>query len=114
MTRVKRGVTQTRRHKKFLKLAKGSRLGRSKLYAEARRTVMKGGTYAYTHRRQNRRFYRGLWITRINAALKEHGMNYSRFVNALFMKHVDLDRKILAYFAAEKPTIFAEVVKAVK
>lgn len=114
MTRVKRGTTLRRRHKKFIKLAKGHRGQRSKLYREARRSVMKGGTYAFAHRKQKKRNYRALWILRLNAAVKPLGMSYSRFINALAKNHIQLDRKILAHLATEKPEVFADVVNAVK
>lgn len=111
MTRVKRGTTLRRRHKKYIKMAKGHRGQRSKLYREARRSVMKGGTYAFAHRKQKKRTYRALWIVRLSAALKPMGLNYSRFINALLKKDIQLDRKVLAHLATEKPEVFAEVVK---
>lgn len=111
MTRVKRGTTLRARHKKFIKMAKGHHGQKSKLYREARRSVMKGGTYAFAHRKQKKRTYRALWIARLNAALRPMGITYSRFINALWKKHVDLDRKVLAHLAAEKPEVFSAVVK---
>ena len=110
MTRVKRGTTLRRRHKKFIKMAKGHHGQKSKLYREARRSVMKGGTYAFAHRKQKKRTYRTLWIARLNAALRPQGITYSRFINVLFKKHIDLDRKVLAHLAAEKPEVFNAVV----
>lgn len=114
MTRVKRGFTQRRRHKKFINMAKGYRGQRGSLYREARRAVMKAGQYAYEHRRLKKRDFRSLWILRINAAVRALGMSYSRFVNALLQKNVQLDRKVLAHLAAEKPEIFKQVVEAVQ
>lgn len=75
---------------------------------------MKAGLHAYRHRRTKKREIRALWILRINAAVREHGMSYSRFMNALMKKDIALDRKVLAHLAMEKPEVFAEVVKAVK
>ncbi|MDP2625008.1 MAG: 50S ribosomal protein L20 [Candidatus Peregrinibacteria bacterium] len=114
MTRVKRGVTQRRRHKKVLKAAKGYRGQRSVLFREAKRAVMKAGLHAYKHRRLKKRDFRGLWILRINAAVRAQGMSYSRFINALLKKNVLLDRKMLAKLASEKPEVFNQVVKAVQ
>ncbi|MBT5016912.1 50S ribosomal protein L20 [Candidatus Peregrinibacteria bacterium] len=114
MTRVKRGVTQRKRHKKVLKAAKGFRGQRGNLFREAKRAVMKAGLHAYRHRREKKRELRGLWILRINAAARENGISYSRLINSLFKKNIKLDRKILAHLAAEKPEVFKEVIKAVK
>jgi large subunit ribosomal protein L20 len=113
MTRVKRGVTQRKRHKKILKAAKGYRGARGNLFREAKRAVMKAGLHAYRHRREKKREIRGLWILRINAAVRTMGMNYSRFINALLQKNVQLDRKVLSHLAMEKPGIFKEVVNFV-
>tara|TARA_B100000315_G_C14032557_1_gene343860 strand:+ start:18 stop:362 length:345 start_codon:yes stop_codon:yes gene_type:complete len=114
MVRVKRGVTQRKRHKKVLKAAKGYRGQRGNLFREAKRAVMKANLHAYTHRRNKKREFRALWILRINAAVREHGMSYSRFMNALMQKNIKLDRKVLAHLAMEQPAVFAEVVKMVK
>jgi large subunit ribosomal protein L20 len=114
MTRVKRGVTQRRRHKKVLKAAKGYRGQRSTLFRQAKQAVMKAGQHAYRHRRTKKREFRALWISRINAAIRPHGMSYSRFIPALQKKKIGLDRKILAHLAMEKPAVFDEIVKAVK
>ncbi len=114
MTRVKRGVTQRNRHRKVLKAAKGFRGQRSKLFREAKRAVMKAGLHAYRHRKEKKREMRGLWILRINAAAREHGISYSRLINGLFKKNIQLDRKVLSHLAAEKPEVFAEIVKAAK
>ncbi len=114
MVRVKRGVTQRRRHKRVLARAKGYRGQRGNLFREARQAVFKAGMYAYEHRRLKKRDFRGLWITRINAAVRAEGLSYSRFINALLKKHILIDRKILAHLATDHPAVFAEVVKAVK
>lgn len=114
MVRVKRGTTTNRRHKKVLKAAKGFRGQRGNLFRQAKQAVMKAGMHAYRHRRTKKRDFRALWILRINAAVREHGMSYSRFVNAMYKKHILLDRKVLAFLAKEKPAVFEKVVKAVK
>ncbi len=114
MTRVKRGVTQRKRHKKVLKAAKGYRGQRGNLFRQAKQATMKAGQHAYVHRRNKKREFRALWILRINAAAREHGMSYSRFVNALMKKDIQLDRKVLSHLAMEKPEVFAAVVKAAK
>jgi large subunit ribosomal protein L20 len=113
MVRVKRGVTQRKRHKKVLKLAKGYQGQRGNLFRQAKQAVMKAGMHAYRHRREKKREMRALWILRINAATREQGMSYSRFIAALQDKGITLDRKILAHLATTKPEVFAEIVKAV-
>lgn len=114
MTRVKRGVTQVRRHKKVLKAAKGFRGQRGTLFRQAKQAVMKAGLHAYRHRKTKKRDFRALWILRINASVREHGMTYSRFIRAMQDKQIALDRKVLAHLAATKPEIFSEVVKTVQ
>lgn len=113
MVRVKRGVTQRKRHNKVLKAAKGYRGGRSTLFRQARQAVFKAGQYAYTHRRTKKREMRALWIVRINAAIRPLGLSYSRFIYALEEKQVKLDRKVLAYLAYEHPEVFTAVAKEV-
>ena len=93
MARVKRGVTTHRRHKKILKLAKGYRGSKSKLYRVANQQVMKSGNYAYTHRKLKKREFRQLWIARINAAARENGTSYSRMVHGMKVAGVDI-RKV--------------------
>lgn len=114
MARVKRGTTQRRRHNKVLKAAKGYRGLRSRLYRQAKNAVTKAGQHAYRHRRTKKRDFRRLWIARINAATRAHGMSYSRFMNALHNKMIGLDRKILAELAANEPKVFEAIVKEVK
>ncbi|OGJ50455.1 50S ribosomal protein L20 [Candidatus Peregrinibacteria bacterium RIFOXYB2_FULL_32_7] len=113
MTRVKRGVTQTRHHKKILKLAKGYRGGRSKLFREAKRAVMKAGLHAFTHRRAKKRDFRSLWIIRINSALKEQGIKYNRFIQQATLKKMQIDRKMLSELAMNEIEIFKKVAKEV-
>ena len=102
MPRVKRGTKARKRHKKILKLAKGNVGGRRKLYRQARNTFEKGLTYAYRDRKTKKREFRALWITRINALVREHGMNYSRFIAGLKQAGIELDRKQLAALAMER------------
>jgi large subunit ribosomal protein L20 len=114
MPRVKRGVTAHARHKKILKLAKGYYGARSRVYRVAKQAVIKAGQYAYRDRRQRKRQFRALWIARINAAARESGMSYSRFMDALKKASIDLDRKVLADMAVYDKEGFAELVKQVK
>jgi len=114
MPRVKGGVTTRKRHKKVLELAKGFRGGRSKLYRTAKNAVTKALTYAYRDRRRRKRDFRSLWIIRINAAVREHDLTYSKFVNGLKKANIQLDRRVLANLAAEDAGAFAEVVKSAK
>ncbi len=114
MPRVKRGVTAHARHKKILKLAKGYYGARSRVFRVAKQAVIKAGQYAYRDRRQRKRQFRALWIARINAAVRESGMSYSRFINALKLASIDLDRKALADMAVHDKEGFAELVKQVK
>jgi len=113
MPRVKRGVTARARHKKVLDLAKGYRGRRGNVYRVAKEAVMKAGQYAYRDRRTKKREFRALWITRINAAVREHGMNYSLFMNALKKAEIEIDRKVLADLCVlDKPAFAALVEKA--
>src|SRR5215510_14860836 len=99
MPRVKRGVTARARHKKVLALAKGFRGRRGNVYRIAKEAVMKAGQYAYRDRRNKKRDFRVLWIARINAAVREAGMTYSRFMAGLKKGAIDIDRKVLADLA---------------
>ena len=110
MPRVKGGPKTRRRHKKTMKLAKGYVGGRRKTYRQARETVERGLTYAYRDRKQKKRDLRGLWIVRINAAAREHGLSYSRFITGLKAAGVEVDRKMLAALAVDDPTAFGELV----
>jgi large subunit ribosomal protein L20 len=109
MARVKRGVTARRRHKKVLALAKGYRGARSKLFKTANEAVMHALAYAYRDRRTRKRDFRALWIQRINAAAREHGMSYSVFIHGLQSQGVELDRKSLAELAVYNPAEFARL-----
>ncbi len=112
--RVKRGKTAHKRHKKYLKLAKGYRGGRSKLYRTAREAVERSLCYAYRDRRQKKREFRKLWVIRINAAAREYGLSYSRFMNGLSLAGVDLNRKVLADMAVNEKAAFARLAEMVK
>ncbi|TYT74809.1 50S ribosomal protein L20 [Desulfobotulus mexicanus] len=109
--RVKRGFKARQRRKKVLKLAKGFRGGRSKLFRTAADSVDKALMYAYRDRRQKKRDFRRLWIARINAAARINGLSYSRFVHGLKMAEIDLDRKVLAELAISDPEGFAIIAK---
>ena len=111
--RVKRGKTVKRKHKKILKLAKGYRGGRSKLYKQARQAVIHAGADAYRGRKEKKRTNRSLWIIRINAALQKHDISYSQFISKLKNKNIELDRKILSQIALEEPQVFDNLVKKI-
>ncbi len=113
MTRVKRGVATRKRHKKVLKLAKGYRWGRSKLFNEAKRAIMKAGQYAYAHRRAKKRDFRALWIIRISAALKLTGVLYSRFTHNATIKKININRKMLADLAMNHAKVFERIKEVV-
>ena len=111
--RVKRGVTSHRKHKKILESAKSYRGGRSKLIKQAKEAIIHAGVDAYRGRKGKKRTFRGLWITRINAALESHNISYSQFISTLKNKKIQLNRKILSQIAIEDPQAFAEIVKKV-
>ncbi len=106
MARVKRGVVARRRHRKVLNRAKGYYGARRKVYRVAKQAVIKAGQYAYRDRRQRKRDFRSLWITRINAAAREHGLSYSRFINGLKRAEIEIDRKVLADLAVHDKAAF--------
>ena len=110
--RIKRGFKARRRRKKVLKLAKGFRGGRSKLYRTAADAVDKALMYAYRDRRVRKRDFRRLWIARINAAARINNISYSKFMHGLKLANVELDRKVLAELAISDPTGFSQIVKA--
>tara|TARA_Y100000389_G_scaffold204511_1_gene257551 strand:- start:6794 stop:7144 length:351 start_codon:yes stop_codon:yes gene_type:complete len=113
MARVKRGVIAGARHKKILKLAKGYQGARSRVYRVAKQAVIKAGQYAYRDRRQKKRQFRSLWITKINAAARLNNLSYSKFMNYLHKSELEIDRKILADIAANNPEKFSNIVKSV-
>lgn len=113
MPRVKRGVTARAAHKKVIARAKGYRGRRRNVFRVANEAVMRAGQYAYRDRRNRKRDFRSLWITRINAAAREHGLTYSTFMNGLKKAEIIVDRKVLADIAVlDKPTFFKFVEKA--
>ncbi|MBO9535900.1 50S ribosomal protein L20 [Herbaspirillum sp.] len=114
MPRVKRGVTARARHKKVLALAKGYRGRRKNVYRIAKQAVMRAGQYAYRDRRNKKRVFRALWIARINAAARSHGVTYSVFMNGLKKASIELDRKVLADMAVTDKAAFAAIVNQVK
>ncbi|KOR30734.1 50S ribosomal protein L20 [Achromatium sp. WMS2] len=114
MARVKRGVIAHARHKKVLDAAKGYRGFRSKVFRVAKQAVIKAGQYAYRDRRQKKRDFRALWIVRINAAARECGLSYSRFMNGLHQAGIEVDRKILAELAVHDQPGFAALAAQAK
>ncbi len=114
MPRVKRGVAARKRKNRILKEAKGFFGSRSKLLKTARETVHKSLKYAYRDRKQRKRDFRGLWIQRINAAAREHGLSYSRMIHGLKQAGVEVDRKILAELAVSDPKAFGDLAELAK
>ena len=114
MARVKRGVTARRRHKKIIKLAKGYYNARRKVFRVAKQAFTKAQQYAYIGRKQKKRQFRSLWIVRINAAARLHGLSYSRFMNGLLKANVTLDRKALADIAIHDPAAFGAIAEQAK
>ncbi len=114
MPRSVNSVASHRRRKKILKMAKGYFGARSKVYTVAKNAVEKGLTYAFRDRRNKKRAFRRLWIARINAGARQHGMSYSRLMHALSTKGVDLNRKVLADMAMNHPATFKNIVDSVK
>lgn len=114
MARVKGGTTTKRKHKKVLKLAKGYWQSRSKQIKKAKEAVLHAGAYSYAGRKDKKGDFRRLWIIRLNAAVREHGLTYSQFINLLKKKNVELDRKVLSQLAVEHPQMFDKVVEQVK
>ena len=112
--RVKTGVVRRRRHKKILKLAKGFYSGRRKHFRKAKEQLERSLVYAYRDRKQKKRDFRKLWITRINAACRLNDISYSRFIHGLKKAGIELDRKILADMAMNEPEAFAKVVEKAK
>lgn len=114
MARVKRGVVAHSRHKKVLKKAKGYYGARSKLFKTAKQAVIKAGQYAYRDRRQRKRQFRALWIARINAAARMHGLSYSRLINGMNRAEMEIDRKVLADIAVHDPEAFGAIAQLAK
>ncbi|MFO7278022.1 MAG: 50S ribosomal protein L20 [Pseudomonadota bacterium] len=114
MARVKRGVTAGRRHKKVLKKAKGYYGARSRVFRVAKQAVIKAGQYAYRDRRRKKREFRALWIARINAAARAHGLSYSRMINGLTKAGLEIDRKVLADLAVRDAAAFGAIAQKAK
>ncbi|WP_415357685.1 50S ribosomal protein L20 [Halioglobus sp. Uisw_031] len=114
MARVKRGVVAHRRHKKVLKQAKGYYGARSRIFRVAKQAVTKAGQYAYRDRRQRKRQFRALWITRINAQSRANGLSYSRLINGLKKAEIGLDRRVLADLAVHDKSAFSTIVEQAK
>jgi large subunit ribosomal protein L20 len=111
MPRIKRGVVARRRHKKILDRSKGYYGARSRVYRVAKQAVIKAGQYAYRDRRQKKRQFRALWITRINAASRANGLTYSRLIAGLRKAAIGLDRRVLADLAVHDKDAFASIVE---
>lgn len=114
MARVKGGINTKRKHKRILDLAKGYWMSRSKQFKKAQEAVLHAGAYAFAGRKLRKRDMRALWITRMNAALKERGMRYSDFIHGMKVKNIAIDRKVLAQIALEYPQVFSSVVTQVQ
>jgi len=114
MPRVKRGTISNKHRRKLLKQAKGYRFGRSTKEREAKVAILKAGVHAFAHRRDKKNDFRRLWNVQINAAVREHGLTYSKFIALLKKREIELDRKVLAQLAKEEPATFKRIVEAVK
>ena len=114
MARVKRGVTSHAKHKKVLKAAKGFYGRRKNTIRIAKQAVEKSMQYAYRDRKNKKRTFRALWIQRLNAAVREHGLTYSRFINGLGLAGIEVDRKVLSDIAIREPEAFAAIVEQAK
>ncbi|MFW0838099.1 MAG: 50S ribosomal protein L20 [Candidatus Komeilibacteria bacterium] len=114
MPRVKRGTTHVKKRRKLLKAAKGYKWGRKKSIRLAKTAVTKAGAHAFVDRRKKKRVMRRLWQTRLNAAVRQHDMSYSKFIDALKKHNIGLDRKVLSEIAQKQPDIFAKIVAQVK
>lgn len=114
MARVKRGIQVRKRHKKILSLAKGYKLGRSKLFRQAKQAMLKAGQFAYRDRRNKKRDFRRLWIVQLNAAVRLHELSYSKFIAGLNLAEITLDRKVLSQLSIQEPAAFAKIVEKVK
>lgn len=114
MPRVKRGKTHVQKRKRLLKQTKGYRWGRKNVIRLAKTAINKAGVHAYTDRRKKKRVNRGLWQIQINAACRQNGLTYSKFINRLKKNKIELDRKILSQLANKSPKAFAAIVAQVK
>lgn len=114
MARVKRGTQVRKRHKRLLQLTKGYKLGRNNLFRQAKQAVLKAGQYAYRDRRNKKRDFRKLWIVQLNAAARQHGLSYSKFIAGQAKAGISLNRKVLAELSIKAPAEFAKIAAKVK
>lgn len=114
MTRIKRGVMSHKRRKNVLRRAKGFENGKKNKFIRAKEHLMHAGVYAFRDRRAKKRTMRALWLIRLNAAVREYGLSYSRFINAAKNAKIDIDRKVLSDLALNNPEIFAKIVEKAK
>ncbi|MBU1177646.1 50S ribosomal protein L20 [Patescibacteria group bacterium] len=114
MPRIKRGVAASKRRKRTIKRTKGYLLGRSKKYKQAKEAFLKAGQYSYRDRKAKKRDFRRLWIIRLNAAVREHDLSYSKFIAGLKKVKIEVDRKILSDIAVANPKTFAKIIAQVK
>lgn len=114
MARVTSAVPRHRKKKRYMKAAKGYWGARSKLWRVAKNAVERGWVYSYRDRKNRKREFRRLWITRINAGAREHGLSYSRFINGLKLSGIEVNRKVLADLAVREPAAFASLVQQAK
>jgi large subunit ribosomal protein L20 len=114
MSRIKRGVIASKRRKKVIKSAKGYKWRRKSHFRAAKEAVIKAGKYAYRDRKTKKRVMRRLWITRLNIAVREHGLKYSVLVKTMKDKKIGLDRKVLSQMAIEDPKVFAKLIEKIK
>jgi len=114
MPRVKRGTTHLKKRKKLLKSAKGYKWGRKKLIKQAKTAVTKAGAHAYVGRKLKKRDNRRLWQIKLNGAVREHGLSYSKFIDKLKKAKIDMDRKVLADLAENHPKVFEAIIKEIK
>jgi len=114
MPRVKRGKTHVARRKRLLEKAKGYRWGRKSSIRLARTAILKAGAHAFHDRRKKKSVNRALWQIKINAAVREHGLSYSKFINLLKQNKIELDRKVLSQLAENHPKVFAAIIESIK
>lgn len=114
MPRVKRAVVYLKKRRTIRKANKGYKWGRKTTMRLGKTAMLKAGAHAFAHRRDKKGDFRKLWNTRINAAVREHGLSYSKFINLLAKKKIELDRKVLADIAMNYPQVFAKIIEAVK
>mgnify|MGYP001614227652 CR=1 FL=1 len=114
MPRVKRAISHVKKRKTLRKLAKGYKWGRKNTIRLAKTAVKKAGAHAYVDRKRKKRVNRALWLVKLNAAVREHGLSYSKFIAGLKKNKIELERKVLAELAEKNPKIFAKIVEKVK